>query len=309
MNTRLKTGGFGEAASHEDKVAGTLANQAADNAAMASHPPLNADVADQFIRNMGGRKLSDAPAVKEKTARELAIEETERIAEEAASARAKVNAEYAKTFSIKHFDKREKKGIYSISKQVKSWSQIKDVAETMVKWLDACNNTFNGEHKVAYAVSHCQIADEAFSFFVLNDELINHSRRLVKDTKKNFYFPSRIIVNAEILVSQEKIRANKPKRELVKNADGSVTPKITITEGDVSNEIFVDEACMSFPHRKAKKMKRFFRIKVTYQVPRKLFGVSYLKRVTEEVEGLKAHIFQHEVDHAHGLNMYYRDSK
>ena len=58
---------------------------------------------------------------------------------------------------------------------------------------------------------------------------------------------------------------------------------------------------MSFPNRKPKNVEVYYRIKVRYQIPA-WYG---LKTKTEWVEGLKAHIFQHEINHAHGKNIYY----
>jgi len=213
-----------------------------------------------------------------------------------------------KTFTIntKH-DNTSGKGIYAVSKRVKSYSQIRHITEPMVKWLWHNNGNFEGSFKVAYAVSHCQVADNPFAFFVVNEELVSKKRKKVgKNSHKNFYFVAPVIVNAQILETPEKIEANIPKRELVKDERGKLTgTKIVVNKGEVTNLIDVPEACMSFVHRTQKNIKRYYRIKVKYQIPASFLGIKYLKTKVEVVEGLKAHIFQHEIDHSQGKNMYY----
>lgn len=210
--------------------------------------------------------------------------------------------------AIKKFHHESGKGIYSISKPVAKWAQITSVAEDMIKWLDENNGKFPEPYRTAYAVSHCQVEDDPFAFFIVsNDFILGQVERVKKDTKKNFYFPSRVIINAEILEAPEKIEARLPKREVARDDKGNIGSKIVVTKGEVKNIVFVPEACMSFSNRTQKNMERFYRIKVRYQVPRKILGINYLKTITEVVEGLKAHIFQHEVDHAHGKNMYYKN--
>lgn len=72
---------------------------------------------------------------------------------------------------------------------------------------------------------------------------------------------------------------------------------------DESTAYRIDEGCMSFPFRSPKKMKRYFKIRVKYNTP-----VGGLLRVWEEdCEGLKAHIFQHECDHAQGRNIFFTE--
>jgi peptide deformylase len=60
---------------------------------------------------------------------------------------------------------------------------------------------------------------------------------------------------------------------------------------------------MSFPDKKDKLVKRYYRIKVKYQIV--ILGGLFLKTKKEILEGLKAHVFQHEYDHAQGKNIFY----
>lgn len=72
--------------------------------------------------------------------------------------------------------------------------------------------------------------------------------------------------------------------------------------------IFKDEACMSFPYNDTlRNVNRFNRITVTYQTltnspenPDPILS----KPITEELKGGAAHVFQHEVSHLNGWNIY-----
>lgn len=202
-----------------------------------------------------------------------------------------------------HHDHTVAKGIYAKSKKVKSYRQVKDISERLVKWLNTNNGRF-GLLARAYAISHCQVADEPFDMFVVAQEMVGTKKSVDgKNTYKNYFFPAQMIYNAKILEAPEKMEANIPRREMVKEGHKVVGSKIVVEKGTVSNIIEVPDACMSFPLRKQKNTKRYYRLKVQYQV-KGWFG---LRTKTEWVEGLKSHIFQHEIDHANGLNIYFKD--
>ena len=211
-------------------------------------------------------------------------------------------------FQIVKWNHKEEKGIYKVSEKVSRYSRIKDIAEPMVKWLDENNGKFPLPYTTAYAVSHCQVEADPWAFFVLGYEFMvsNKPNRSKKDTTKNFYFPSQIIVNARILEAPEKLSVNKPVRKLVKKG-GKIVPEISIVPSEEKNLIGVPEACMSFLHRTQRTTERYYRIKVRYQYPRKILGMWFLWTKTEWVEGLKSHIFQHEIDHAEAKNMYFKN--
>lgn len=209
------------------------------------------------------------------------------------------------TICTKH-DHLSGKGIYAISKPVKSWRQVKDTALKFANWLNTNNGKFDGIYKLAYAISHCQVCDEPYKMFVVHRQLVRpywfHRINTKTENNKNFYFPSQIILNAEILETPFKVKAQIPKRESV-TENGKPGYKIVTKEGEVNNIISVPDACMSFPERKQKQVNIYFKIKVRYQY-KGIFG--FLRTKTEWVEGLKAHIFQHEVDHQNALNIYYK---
>lgn len=205
--------------------------------------------------------------------------------------------------ATKH-DPESDKGIYAIAKRVKSYRSVKNIVEPMIKWLNDNNGHFPAPAVTAYAIAHNQVCDEPHAFFVVHEEMVN-KLRLKNDKKrnnKNFYFPAQAIFNAKILEAPEKVKARVPKREVCKDNQGKVSSKITSEWGEVSNKIFVPDACMSFPSRTGRNTERFYRIRVKYQT-KAWWG---LRSRTEWIEGLKAHIFQHEIDHAHAVNIYYK---
>lgn len=210
-------------------------------------------------------------------------------------------------FAIKTgVDKEIKLGIYALSKRVGWFSEAKDIARDMVIWLNDNNGIFDRPSTFAYAVSHCQVADLPYAFFVVADDFINH-RNLKGDhqrNKTNFYFRAQAIFNARIIAAPEKIERMIPRRE-VATVNGEVSSVIKRKLGVISNVISVPDACMSFPYKKGKNTERNYRIKVRYQIAT-WYG---LRTVTEWVEGIKSHVFQHEIDHANGINIYYGKGK
>ncbi len=169
---------------------------------------------------------------------------------------------------------------YKSSQPVYYYGQIKKDAEEMKKFVD---QEFPGTIKEAYAISHCQVNPEPFAFFAVHSDLAG-----VWQGKK--MFPHKIICNprilkAEAILTDERVIGGKKQKVNLKN---TYAP---------------DEACMWFPFRAAKKVRRFFQIKVQYQTPG-WFGL--LRTRTETIEGLKAHIFQHAVDHMKGKNIHFK---
>jgi len=79
-----------------------------------------------------------------------------------------------------------------------------------------------------------------------------------------------------------------------------VNPKIL--EKDRSTKKMVRESCMSFPFRPSQKVVRYDTIKVSYDVP--IEDGKKMKHKEEEMSGFMAQIFQHEVEHARGANIY-----
>lgn len=172
-------------------------------------------------------------------------------------------------------------------------------AKSIKKWLNDNNGSFPKPYVTAYAVSHCQVCEHNHpsAFFVVSKQFMNK-----KESYTNYRWVDQIIYNPEIMEKPETVIKDVPTREVSKDHDGNVTYKIVKKRGKVSNLYEVPEACMSFPHKKEKKMMRYYSIKVKYQT-RGFFG--RIKTHEEWIDGLKAHIFQHEMDHMEGNNIYF----
>lgn len=197
---------------------------------------------------------------------------------------------------------------------VKTSTQRKDalkIAEAVREWLNENNGTFTGMANSAYAVHASQIwtpetsklTDKPYNFFVVDKQLttvewakkIQEEDRALRDIT-NIVFPEQIIFNPEIITATQTFMDD------VKRKDGSYRKKA------VANVMTFPEACMSYNHhnRKPRNITRFYRITVRYQIAEKVSDkLVTLKTIEENVQGLKAHIFQHEIDHANGLNTIY----
>ena len=201
-------------------------------------------------------------------------------------------------------DHKSGKGIYSKSKKAHP-RQLVALADEMAAWLDAKNGTFRGSFSRAYAVSHSQIAHEPYNMFVVAKEMTEAPEKGDrKHTQRNFYFPARVIFNPQILEAEKTITRSVPVRKLAKNGEMTVVPELK----EIDNVLRVPEGCMSFPHRSERKMDRYFRIKVRYQFlqPIPFIGGNIVRTRSEWVEGLKSHMFQHEVEHACGKNIHFK---
>ena len=170
------------------------------------------------------------------------------------------------------------------------------MAQQVVKDLNEINGSFEGTYKSAFALSHNQIElnDPCALFFVASEFI---DRPEVKEegdtrTKKNWYFPAQAIFNP-------KIKEALP-MQLVEHEQNGKKKKVA-----VSNVFRPEDACMSFPYRKPKKVDRFLKIVVHYQIEKE----GELVDIVEECEGLKAHMFQHEIDHHHGIDIHFGDGE
>lgn len=178
--------------------------------------------------------------------------------------------------------------------KVRKWSDIKDEALELIKFIDEKQDKFEGNFSACYALHHVQVNKEPYNFFVI--------AKNVHGSKKN-QFISRVIINPKIVEAPERIEYYVPEKDFNTKKDDSVDIGFKNVKKLIPNLIDPIEGCMSFPNRTEKHVDRFFKIKVQYQVP--LFWGFWLKTKTEWVEGLKAHIFQHEIDHGNGITIYY----
>jgi peptide deformylase len=116
------------------------------------------------------------------------------------------------------------------------------------------------------ALHHAQVCEKPFNFFVINPK---HIKEQVEG------LGSRYIIN----------------------------PRIVALEPGAM--VFVDEGCLSFPHRKMRKKERCLVAQVEYQI----FDGKEL--ITKEVlvDRIIAQMFQHECEHGEGRNMYFNSAK
>ena len=205
-------------------------------------------------------------------------------------------------------------GIYAESKKVKTGlfstlfgkNEGTKHAQSVLKWFNDRKDKANGKEVDAWSLSDCQVNEKPYKFFLVHKEFVKNyaidQRDLSTRNKTNFWFPSQIIYNAEILESPEKVEKLISTRELVDPTDKkNLETKIIHKEQFIPNVIDVYESCSSFPYKKAKRIQRYYRIKVRYQI-KKWYG---FKTITEWVEGVKAHTFQHEIQHSTGRNIFY----
>lgn len=191
--------------------------------------------------------------------------------------------------------------------KVETPEQIADaikIATYVRDWMNEHNGNFEGQHKSAYALHSAQIwhkftsklTDVPYNFFVVDKQLtteewgkkISEEDRSLRDIT-NIIFPDQIIFNPEIITATQTFMDD------YRRKDGSYRKRAT------ANVMRYPEACMSFNeyHWKVQKIDRFYRITVRYQVIDE--SGTGLKTIEESCQGLKSHIFQHEIDHADGI--------
>lgn len=205
-------------------------------------------------------------------------------------------------------------GIYAPSRTIETkedWKDAKAVAEEMVAWMNETNGSFKGEFPRAFAMAHCQVVDHdhPWKLFVVAKEMVEGAPEL--DPKKqslvNSVFEAQAIFNAEVLEAPEKITRKLPERVVTKDPNDirKVSVEVKLVDKELDNNIEVKEGCMSFPLRSERNVKRKYRVKVRYQwLKRGLLGTK-VETFEGYVEGLKAHIFQHECDHFATKNIHF----
>lgn len=164
---------------------------------------------------------------------------------------------------------------HNLSKRVKKYEEIREVAERMKKFVNSEFTT--GYFKEAYGLCHCEVSQDPYAFFVVNKKLIE---------KK--VFKHVILINPEIIGVPEKVKVKARGKQKA---------------GEFKNEMLISEACMMFPFRKPKKITRAYEIKVKYQIP--VLEGRLMPAVKMSLSGLAAQLFQHCIDHMEGHNLYF----
>lgn len=168
-----------------------------------------------------------------------------------------------------------KKVNYFISKPVTAYSEIKADVQELKQFIDA--GKFKGNWQEAYAISHCQVSDQPYCFFVIANKQV-----------KAGLFRYRVYLNLKIIEAPLHIKAT------------PIPGQPTITAPNAAD---FDEACMSFPYRQTKRVLRYNKIKISYQIP--ILGGLVLRTLTEDVEGIPSQVYQHEYEHSLGNNIYF----
>lgn len=191
-----------------------------------------------------------------------------------------------------------------------TWASRKDIplAEAMVQYVDEKAEEWATKYdRKAWALCHAQLTTSSTPkrIFVVHPSLVEDDA-----AAKNTKFPSRMIFNARIVELDTHFERQRKVQKTVWNPK---TERRELGEGyqtyQVPNVIEMKEGCMSYPDRKPKNVQRIFKLKVRYWYPVTILGFTFLWRKTEEVEGLKAQIFQHEIQHFEGENIYYPKQK
>lgn len=190
------------------------------------------------------------------------------------------------------------------SRSIDNPKTIEDTAEALKEWFWAKNGSFKGNHGSGYALHHTQVSSEPLNFFVVNKSLVFTPETVVTNprcTLKSFFFESAIIYNPVIVDTPEMYTVTVPKRNVTR-VGGEAKIEITKEDKEVPNTMMMMEGCLSFPYRVGKNTKRYFEITVQYEIIRD----GKVIKMFEKIDGLKSHIFQHEVEHSRGENMYFK---
>jgi len=152
------------------------------------------------------------------------------------------------------------------SSKVKNYEDIFDEAK------EICKNMQNGsfivpgsKYNSCYAVAHCQVSYKPLRFFIIN--------------------PMTGL-------------------EIIKTLGGLAIINPRILSKDKSTAIMSKEGCLSFPFRNERKVKRFNKIIVTYDFIKDLKDGDIYNMQEIEIVGLTAIVFQHELEHLNGKNIW-----
>lgn len=203
-----------------------------------------------------------------------------------------------------NLDHTKKEGIYAVSRKAtrKDMALAREIAETMDSSAEEWAKRYNMK---AWAIAHAQLTDspEPVRIFVVHPSLVDKKLNV-----QNARFFDRAVFNPVIIEAEKEIVTYKPVRKTVFNEKtGRREIHDNVPEKCTTPNIFEpEEGCMSFTHRKPRKTQRVFRITVRYWYPRKILGFWVLWRRTERIEGLKSQIFQHEIQHFEGSNIFHK---
>lgn len=183
-----------------------------------------------------------------------------------------------------------------VATPVRRYYEIESDAILMLRMIE---QPFKGHYSAGYALHHAQVRTKPYNFFVVHPDLVNKPEETERAKDWKQAFPHQVIINPEILERPETI--SKKVKDLPELAELTNKDGQNVKAKDIINHANFEEGCLSFPYRKARNVNRALRIQVKYQVP----GMLGMKTKKLWIEGLAAHIFQHEFDHTNGNNIYF----
>lgn len=144
---------------------------------------------------------------------------------------------------------------------------------------------------------HNKKAERVQSWFEIRKE-VEQMRDLVAGKFEGKWPDAASISHAQVSHSPLNFFVVSPKlTHLFNGKDVIINPEIVMRSKD---KVKSKEACMSFPASNIQKMKRSEWVGINYQIP--FLGMLWKK--SGMFDGMAAKIIQHEIDHAHGKNIY-----
>jgi peptide deformylase len=171
------------------------------------------------------------------------------------------------------------KNHYKRSDDVLAYADIREDVEELKKFIIEAD-----KKRECYCIHHAQVSEDPWNFFVI------HPRWVLGDDR---LFEHQVIINPKIIDHVDIERAS---FEKLKIADTPANRKWW-ANFDLAGK-WVSEGCMSFPFRQPKKVYRYYQINVEY------YDNKFQLHKTRLV-GTAAQIFQHEVLHGQGKNIYF----
>ena len=171
------------------------------------------------------------------------------------------------------------KNHYTPSMVVQNYEHIREEVDQLKKFIIEAD-----KKRECYAIHHAQVSEDPWNFFVIHPKWLLGPDRL---------FEHQVIINPKIINHVDIERAE---FEDLKIADTEANRKWW-ANFDLAGK-YVQEGCMSFPFRQPKKVYRFYQLDVEYYDNK-------LQLIKTRMVGTAAQIFQHEILHGEGKNIYF----
>lgn len=174
---------------------------------------------------------------------------------------------------------------YEPSKMVKAYSDIAEDVKKLKKYIITAD-----KDRSCYAIHHSQVSEKPFDFFVVHPRYVVGEHPIFKD---------RVIINPKIL---NPVMTERPPFLQLFAEDNEANREIYHSMPAAVMSHRIDEGCMSFPHKRSKKVERYIQINAEYQNEK-------MEKINVFLVDVAAQIFQHEIQHGQGKNIYYEKPK